>query len=111
MKAVIFEKQGLDYLQVKGDVELPTITGYDVLIKVRSAGVNPIDYFTVSSAAGIKPLPHIPGAVCLAISGGCCMFVRHNICTIFILFDYRDRLCLNLDDTPIHKNIGPTLSE
>jgi D-arabinose 1-dehydrogenase-like Zn-dependent alcohol dehydrogenase len=24
--------------------------------------VNPIDYFTVSNAAGVKPLPHIPGA-------------------------------------------------
>jgi D-arabinose 1-dehydrogenase-like Zn-dependent alcohol dehydrogenase len=62
MKAVIFEKQGLDYLQIKEDVELPTITEYDVLIKVRTAGVNPLDYFTVSSAGGINPLPHIPGA-------------------------------------------------
>jgi NADPH:quinone reductase-like Zn-dependent oxidoreductase len=60
MRAAIFERQGLDNLTVK-DVQKPTITDYDVLIKVNSAGVNPIDYFTVSNIPGIKPLPHIPG--------------------------------------------------
>src|ERR671931_1598087 len=61
MKAAIFERQGLEYLNVKEDVEQPTITDHDVLIKVKSAGVNPIDYFTVFNIPGIKPLPHIPG--------------------------------------------------
>ena len=61
MIAAIFERQGLDNLNVK-DVEQPTITDHDVLIKVKSAGVNPIDYLTVSNIPGIKPLPHIPGA-------------------------------------------------
>jgi NADPH:quinone reductase-like Zn-dependent oxidoreductase len=60
MRAAIFERQGLDNLNVK-DVEQPTITDHDVLIKVKSAGVNPIDYLTVSNIPGIKPLPHIPG--------------------------------------------------
>jgi NADPH:quinone reductase-like Zn-dependent oxidoreductase len=58
MRAAIFEKQGLDNLFVKDDVQQPTITDYDVLIKVKAAGVNPIDYFTVSNMPGIKPLPH-----------------------------------------------------
>ncbi|HZD81451.1 MAG TPA: alcohol dehydrogenase catalytic domain-containing protein [Nitrososphaeraceae archaeon] len=62
MRAAIFERQGLDNLNVKEDVQQPTITDYDVLIKVKSAGVNPIDYLTVSNIPGIKPLPHIPGA-------------------------------------------------
>ena len=62
MRATIFERQGLEYLNIKEDVEQPTITDHDVLIKIKEAGVNPIDYFTVSNAAGIKPLPHIPGA-------------------------------------------------
>jgi NADPH:quinone reductase-like Zn-dependent oxidoreductase len=62
MKAVIFEKQGLDNLHLKEDIQLPTITEYDVLIKVRAAGINPLDYITVSSVGGINPLPHIPGA-------------------------------------------------
>jgi D-arabinose 1-dehydrogenase-like Zn-dependent alcohol dehydrogenase len=61
MGAAIFERQGLDNLNVKEDVQQPTITDYDVLIKVKSAGVNPIDYLTVSNIPGIKPLPHIPG--------------------------------------------------
>ncbi|MGA9170961.1 MAG: alcohol dehydrogenase catalytic domain-containing protein, partial [Nitrososphaeraceae archaeon] len=62
MRAAIFEQQGLADLKIKEDVEQPTITDHDVLIKVKSAGVNPIDYFTVSNSVGIKPLPHIPGA-------------------------------------------------
>jgi D-arabinose 1-dehydrogenase-like Zn-dependent alcohol dehydrogenase len=62
MRAAIFERQGLDNLSVKQDVQQPSITDYDVLIKVKSAGVNPIDYSTVSNIPGIKPLPHIPGA-------------------------------------------------
>ena len=61
MRAAVFEKQGIDNLNVKEDVQEPTITDYDVLIKVKAAGVNPIDYLTVSNIPGIKPLPHIPG--------------------------------------------------
>ena len=44
MRAAIFERQGLDNLIIKEDVQQPTITNHDVLIKVKSAGVNPIDY-------------------------------------------------------------------
>ncbi len=62
MRAAIFERQGLDNLSVKQDVQQPSITDYEVLIKVKSAGVNPIDYLAVSNIPGIKPLPHIPGA-------------------------------------------------
>jgi NADPH:quinone reductase-like Zn-dependent oxidoreductase len=61
MRAAIFERQGLDNLKIKEDVQPPTITDHDVLIKVQAAGVNPIDYLTVSNILGIKPLPHIPG--------------------------------------------------
>ena len=61
MRAAVFERQGLDNLNVKEDVQQPTIADYDVLIKLRAAGVNPIDYLTVSNIPGIKPLPHIPG--------------------------------------------------
>jgi NADPH:quinone reductase-like Zn-dependent oxidoreductase len=61
MRAAIFERQGLDNLNVKEDVQQPTITDHDVLIKVKLAGMNPIDYLTVSNIPGIKPLPHIPG--------------------------------------------------
>ena len=39
------------------------------MVKVKAAGVNPIDYFTVSNATGIKPLPHIPGAEITGIIG------------------------------------------
>jgi NADPH:quinone reductase-like Zn-dependent oxidoreductase len=61
MRAAVFERQGLDNLIVKDDVQQPKIADYDVLIKVKVVGVNPIDYFTVSNIPGIKPLPHIPG--------------------------------------------------
>ena len=62
MKAAIFEKPGLENLKIKHDVEQPKITDHDVLIRVKMAGVNPIDHITVSGTRGIKPLPHIPGA-------------------------------------------------
>ena len=46
---------------IKHDVEQPKITDHDVLIRVKMAGVNPIDNTTVSGTREIKPLPHIPG--------------------------------------------------
>ena len=55
MKAAIIERQGLEYLEIKEDVVQPTTTGHDALVKVKAARVNPIDYFTVSNATGIKP--------------------------------------------------------
>jgi D-arabinose 1-dehydrogenase-like Zn-dependent alcohol dehydrogenase len=63
MKAAIFEKPGLENLEVKENVVEPKITDHDVLIKVKMCGINPIDYTVVSSALlKIYPLPHIPGA-------------------------------------------------
>jgi NADPH:quinone reductase-like Zn-dependent oxidoreductase len=62
MKAAIFEKPGLENLKIKHDVEQPRITDHDVLIRVKVAGVNPIDHFVVSGTRPIKPVPHIPGA-------------------------------------------------
>ena len=61
MRAAIFERQGLKYLNIKEDVQQPTITDHEVLVKVKSAGVNPIYYLTVSNIPWIKPFPHIPG--------------------------------------------------
>ena len=36
MKAVIFEKPGLENLKMKDDVELPKITDHDVLISTKA---------------------------------------------------------------------------
>ncbi|MGA9170509.1 MAG: alcohol dehydrogenase catalytic domain-containing protein [Nitrososphaeraceae archaeon] len=62
MKAAIFEKPGLDNLKVDDSAEKPKPTDHDVLIRVKTVGVNPIDHFAVSGARQVKPLPHIPGA-------------------------------------------------
>jgi NADPH:quinone reductase-like Zn-dependent oxidoreductase len=62
MKAAIFEKPGLDNLKFEDSVEKPKPKDRDVLIKVRTVGVNPIDHFAVSGSREVKPLPHIPGA-------------------------------------------------
>ena len=35
MRAAIFERQGLENLNIKQDVEQPKITDHDVLIKVK----------------------------------------------------------------------------
>ena len=63
MKAAIFEKPGLENLKVIDNAEHPKISDHDILIKVKVAGVNPIDSFVVSGALPkIYPLPHIAGA-------------------------------------------------
>jgi len=63
MKAAIFDKPGLDNLKVIDNVDEPKIGDHDVLIKVKLAGVNPIDHSVVSGMLPrIVPFPHIPGA-------------------------------------------------
>ncbi len=63
MKAAIFETPGLDNLKVIDNAEDPKIKDHDILIKVKTVGVNPIDHFVVSGMLPkIVPLPHIPGA-------------------------------------------------
>jgi len=63
MKAAIFEKPGLENLRIRDNAEQPKISDHDILIKVKLAGINPIDHFVVSGALPkIDPLPHIPGA-------------------------------------------------
>src|SRR6187200_2546569 len=63
MKAAIFEKPGLENLKVIDNVEEPKTSDHDILIKVKVAGINPIDNFVVSGGLPkIDPLPHIPGA-------------------------------------------------
>jgi len=63
MKAAIFEAPGLDNLKVIDNVDEPIIGDHDVLIKVKLAGVNPIDHIVVSGMLPrIVPFPHIPGA-------------------------------------------------
>ena len=63
MKAAIFEAPGLDNLNVIDNVDEPIIGDHDVMIKVKLAGVNPIDHIVVSGMLPrIVPFPHIPGA-------------------------------------------------
>jgi NADPH:quinone reductase-like Zn-dependent oxidoreductase len=63
MRAAIFETPGLDNLKVIDNAEEPKIKDHDVLIKIKTAGVNPIDNIVVSGMLPkIVPFPHIPGA-------------------------------------------------
>jgi NADPH:quinone reductase-like Zn-dependent oxidoreductase len=62
MRAAVFEKPGLENLKVTADAEEPKLTDHDVLIKVKTAGVNPIDQSVVLGSYPASPMPHIPGA-------------------------------------------------
>ncbi|GAB6948358.1 hypothetical protein JCM16161A_24880 [Vulcanisaeta sp. JCM 16161] len=42
------------------NVEVPKPGPNEVLVRVKFAGVNPVDYFTINR--GGKPMPYIPGA-------------------------------------------------
>jgi NADPH:quinone reductase-like Zn-dependent oxidoreductase len=64
MRAAVFDNPGIENLKVMDNVERPKLTNPDdVLIKVKVAGVNPIDNVVISgSIPTLKPMPHIPGA-------------------------------------------------
>ncbi|WP_069807559.1 alcohol dehydrogenase catalytic domain-containing protein [Vulcanisaeta thermophila] len=59
MRAVVFDKPGIENIRV-AEVENPRPGPNEVLIRVKYAGVNPVDYFTINR--GGTPMPHIPGA-------------------------------------------------
>ena len=59
MKALVFDKNGLQNLKLT-DYQDPETKPNEVLIRVKMAGVNPIDYYTVERLK-VKPIPHIPG--------------------------------------------------
>ena len=64
MRAAVFDKTGIENLKVLDNVEKPRLSNPDdVLIKVKVAGVNPIDNGVVSGfMPSVNPIPHIPGA-------------------------------------------------
>jgi NADPH:quinone reductase-like Zn-dependent oxidoreductase len=64
MRAAVFDKPGIENLKVVDNVEKPKLANPDnVLIKVKVAGLNPIDNVVVSgSIPSVRPIPHIPGA-------------------------------------------------
>jgi NADPH:quinone reductase-like Zn-dependent oxidoreductase len=64
MRAAVFDKPGIENLKVIDNVEKPKLASPDyVLIKVKVAGVNPLDNVVVSgSIPTVRPIPHIPGA-------------------------------------------------
>ncbi|MGC9179360.1 MAG: alcohol dehydrogenase catalytic domain-containing protein [Vulcanisaeta sp.] len=59
MRAVVFDRPGMENVRIM-DVEAPRPGPNEVLVRVKYAGVNPVDYFTINR--GGKPMPHIPGA-------------------------------------------------
>src|ERR687891_1025945 len=64
MRAAVFDRPGIENLKVRDNEEKPKLTNPDdVLIKVKVAGLNPIDNVVVSgSIPTVRPMPHIPGA-------------------------------------------------
>ncbi len=60
MKALVFDKNGLENLRV-ADIEKPALDPHSVLVRVKAASVNPVDYATVVSIRNVTPIPHIPG--------------------------------------------------
>lgn len=60
MKALLFEKPGVENLMIK-DIKTPSINPGEVLIRVIMAGVNPVDLQSVNATDAL-PMPHTPGA-------------------------------------------------
>ena len=60
MKANVMRAFGIDNLLFE-EVPDPAPGPRDVVIRVVEAGVNPVDYYTVSGLRSVSPMPHIPG--------------------------------------------------
>jgi NADPH:quinone reductase-like Zn-dependent oxidoreductase len=62
MRAAVFERPGLENLNVIADAVEPKLTDHDVLIKVKVARVGPTDQMVLSGLIPTtSPIPHIPG--------------------------------------------------
>nr|MBA3751128.1 alcohol dehydrogenase catalytic domain-containing protein [Nitrosopumilus sp.] len=68
MKALIFDKPGIDNLRF-GDYPLTEPQENEVIVETKCIGINPIDYFTITGFHGtngptmkINPFPHIAGS-------------------------------------------------
>jgi NADPH:quinone reductase-like Zn-dependent oxidoreductase len=79
MKAAIFEKPGIENLQIRHNVEEPKITDHDILVRVKMCGVNPIDHMVTSGAVPVRPLPHIPGCEISGIIEGIGKHVKDDL--------------------------------
>ncbi|WP_297216177.1 alcohol dehydrogenase catalytic domain-containing protein [Thermoplasma sp.] len=60
--AIVYEPLGNENLKIE-DIEDPEARSGQVLIEVKKAGLNPVDYNTINGKIVYKlnPLPHIPG--------------------------------------------------
>jgi len=60
--ALVYEPLGNENLKIE-DVEDPKVLDGQVLIEVKKAGLNPVDYNTINGKIvyKINPIPHIPG--------------------------------------------------
>jgi hypothetical protein len=73
MNAAVFEKLGLENLQMTRGVPEPELHDSAILIKVKLAGVNPFDQLVISGKVpGLSPMPHIPN-ICHDLLG-CSIF-------------------------------------
>ena len=62
MKAIRIKEFGLPEVMKLEEIPVPEITANQVLIKVKAAGVNPVDtYIRSGNYAGLPKLPYTPG--------------------------------------------------
>lgn len=99
MRAVLFERHGLENLRVS-EVETPRPGHHDVLVRVVQAGVNPIDSAVVSFPGLARSLPHTPGAefagVVEAVGDHVSAVSPGDVVTIYPrLFDASCDMCLS----------------
>ncbi|AWR98990.1 alcohol dehydrogenase catalytic domain-containing protein [Metallosphaera hakonensis] len=102
MRALIFERRGLDNLVVR-DVPSPTVDSGQVKLRIVLAGVNPVDLMAVESLP-VSPLPHIPGSEFFGIVEEVGKEVTHvspgdRVAVYTRLFDGTCESCLRGDQT------------
>jgi len=62
MKAIVVRQTGEPHVMKVENVEIPTISKNDVLVKIEAVGVNPVETYIRGAKAGYNPtLPYTPG--------------------------------------------------
>ncbi|MCG3109019.1 NAD-dependent alcohol dehydrogenase [Metallosphaera sp. J1] len=60
MKALIFEKRGIENLEIR-DIPSSSMREDEVRLKVKLASINPVDLMAVETLP-VSPVPHVPGS-------------------------------------------------
>ncbi|EQD79342.1 Alcohol dehydrogenase GroES domain protein, partial [mine drainage metagenome] len=96
--ARMHDSGGIENLRIE-DIEEPEMVDEEILVKIRLAGLNPLDYNLIHGNVvySVKPFPHIPGSEVIGevISDGKVLKKGDRVMVYNRIFDGNCDLCLS----------------